>query len=535
MTITETRTPDAGAHSEGAPSPRPLREPSGLLDWITTSDHVKVARLYVVTSLLACVGALGVGAVLGLERIDGGGVQILELDAVAQLSSLYGYALAFGAVLPLLLGLAIGVVPLQVGARTVAFPRAAAVSYWAWLAGVGIMIGGYAVNGGPGGGNADGVDLFLLGLIITVLALSLAAVCVATTVLTLRAPGMTLARVPFFAWSAMVAGTLVVLTLPVLAAMATLTLVDHLNTRQVLGGNLGVAAMLDWSLQQPQIYVYGILALGVIADIVPVFGRSRTKVAGGVFALIGLFGAVSFGAYAQSFFRDDIRFDLVFILVSLLAVVPVLGVGVLSLVSLKGGKPKVGGPLLWAVVAWLMGVVAVLVGALTPIRGLDLQGTVYELSQFNYVLLGLGLLGGLGGVVFWGPKLWGRTMAAGPAGGLAVLALLGVVLTAFPDVILGFQDQRRGEVNWAAEETFGAQQLVNALHGIGATFLAVVVLLFVLLAFAAFARGERAGDDPWDGHTLEWATASPPPAGNFDGDLPTVASDRPLLDLKERA
>jgi heme/copper-type cytochrome/quinol oxidase subunit 1 len=534
MTIIETRPHETGSHAVDAPAVAGARQPSGLQDWLTTGDHVRVARTYIVLSLLVLLGMLVIGAVLGLERIDGGGVQLLELDAIAQLYSLYGYGLVFGAVLPLLLGLAIGIVPLQVGARTIAFPRAAAASLWTWVAGVGVMIGGYAANGGPGGGNADGVDLFLVGLMATTLALSVAAMCVATTVLTLRAPGMTLIRVPALAWSALVAGVMLLLTLPVLLAMTMLAFVDHRYMR-VFASNLEVGSLLDWSLRQPQVYVYGVIGLGVIAEIVPVFTRTRLRLGGVVFALIALFGAVGFGGYAVPAFREDIRFEVLFILVSLLAVLPLLGLLALIAVSLKGGKPKAGGALVWAVVAWLMGFVAVAAGALTPIRGLELQGTTYELSQFNYVLLGLGVLAGLGGVVFWGPKLFGRKVANGPATGLALLGLVGVVLTAFPDIILGFQDQPFGEVNWEAGETFGAQQIVNAVHGIGAALLALVVLAFVGLAFAAFVKGEEAGSDPWDGHTLEWATTSPPPAGNFAGPLPEVTSDRPLLDEKERA
>ncbi len=535
MTITETRPEEAAGAKAPGPSPAgTVSQPSGLYDWLTTADPTKIGRLYVGTSVLVLLGMLGIGALLGLERIDGGGAQIVPLDTVSQLYSLYGYGLVFGAALPLLFGLALAVVPLQVGARTVAFPRAAAASYWTWLFGTGVMIAAYAINGGPGGGDSDGVSLFLVALGVMILALCLLAVCVATTVLTLRAPGMTLNRVPFFAWSAMVGGVMVLLTLPALLGNVVLLWVDHRYARATFGGNLGVGAGIDWVLRQPQIYVSAVLALGFIADVVPVFARARQRLVRPLLVVIGLFGAVGFGAFAQPFFEPDVRFELVFIVFSLLAVVPLLAVLVFSGLTLgSGGKTSVGSPLVWALVAGLMGFVAVAVGALTPIRDLELQGTVYELSQFNYTVLGLAVLGGLGGLIYWGPKLWGRRLPEGPMRGLGVLALLGVVLTAFPDVILGFQDQPFGEVNWA--ETFDLQQAVNIVHGVGAALLFVVVALVAVAALAGFSRGPQAGDDPWDGHTLEWATTSPPPAGNFAEPPAEVHSDRPLLDRKEQA
>lgn len=535
MTITETRPEEAAGAEASGPSPaQGATQPSGLHDWLTTADPTKISRLYIVTSMLMLLGMLGIGALLGLERMDGGGAQIVPLDSVAQLYSLYGYGLVFGAALPLLFGLALAVVPLQVGARTVAFPRAAAASYWTWLFGIGVMIAAYAINGGPGGGDSDGVSLFLVALGVVILALCTLAVCVATTVLTLRAPGMTLNWVPFFSWSAMVGGVMVLLTLPVLLGNVVLLWADHRYARATFGGNLGVGAGLDWVLRQPQVYVTAVLALGFIADAVPVFARARQRLVRPLLVVIGLFGAVGFGAFAQPFFHADVRFELVFIVLSLVAVVPLLALLVFSGLTLRsGGKINPGSPLVWALVAGLMGFVAVAVGALTPIRDLELQGTVYELSQFTYTVVGLAVLGGLGALAYWGPKLWGRRLPEGPSRGLAVLALLGVVLTAFPDVILGFQDQPYGEVNWT--ETFDLQQVVNIVHGVGAILLFLVVALFALVVIQGFARGQRAGDDPWDGHTLEWATSSPPPVGNFAEPPAEVTSDRPLLDRKEQS
>jgi len=182
----------------------------------------------------------------------------------------------------------------------------------------------------------------------------------------------------------------------------------------------------------------------------------------------------------------------------------------------------------WAVPALLVFLIAAGLGVLTPLTGLDLQGTVFQLAQFDATLVA-GLLAGLGGLVYWGPKLWGRRFPEGIAKGLAALGFLGALALVIPNVINGWAyDQPLGEVNFAAD---GMQNALNAVSAAGATLLVLVVLGVLAVAAKAFRAGEAAGDDPWDGNTLEWATTSPPPPGNFP-EPPLVHSDEPLLERK---
>src|SRR5689334_15485022 len=199
-TTTTTPAPSPSAGADVSP-PLAIVEPSGVVGWFTSSDHKRVGRLYIVTSLAIVVAALVVSALLALERIDTSATNILRADSVSQLFSLYRVGLIFCGIAPLLLGFGIAVVPLQVGARNIAFGRAAAASYWTWLFASGVLIGAYAANGGPGGGNSQAVDLFLLAFILLAAALGLGWICVATTILALRAPGMRLDRVPMFSWA----------------------------------------------------------------------------------------------------------------------------------------------------------------------------------------------------------------------------------------------------------------------------------------------------------------------------------------------
>jgi heme/copper-type cytochrome/quinol oxidase subunit 1 len=531
MTITENR-PEVEAAEPTPPARRPVAAPSGLAGWVMTADHKRIGRMYISVSLVGVAAALVVGALLAVERVDSAGTQLVELDAVVQLLSLYRYGLVFVGVLPLLLGLAIAIVPLQVGAYRIAFGRAAALSFWGWLIGSGLMIAAYAANGGPGGGNSEAVDLYLLSLALVVVSLLLGAVCVVTTALTLRTAGMTLGRMPILAWGAFVTGVMLLLSLSVLVGDLIMVYVDHHYGRLVFGGNTGVPAWIDWSVSQPQTYLYALIGLGAIGDIVPVMSRVRQPLRFTVLGALGVAAALSFGGYLQESMNPDIREEAVYVVTNVVAFVPVLALLALWGQAIrKGGKPRLASPLFFSLGAGLMALVGALAGALTPIDGLDLHGTQFELGQFNYVLLA-GLLAGLGGVVFWGPKLWGRRIPGRPLRLLAVLGLLGVILIAFPDLVLGFLDQPLGEVNFELDqEALG--NILNAASFVGYLALFLIVVAFAVLALRSFGgKGQVVPDDPWDGQTLEWTTTSPPPSGNFTEWVGEVASPEPLLDRK---
>lgn len=534
MTITEN-PPEVheAAATVAAPARRPARTPSGLAGWFMTIDHKRLGRMYVGVALVAVMGALVVGGLLAVERVDASSAQLLRLSSVLQLLSLYRYGLVFVGVLPLLLGLAIAIVPLQVGAHRIAFPRAVALSFWGWLLGSALMILSYALNGGPGGGDSEAVDLFLVSFGLLVVSLLLGTVCVVTTTLTLRTAGMTLGRMPVLAWGTFVTGSMLLLALPVLVGDLVLLYTDHHYGRLVFGGNLGVGGYLDWAVSQPQTYVYALIGLAMIGDIVPVMSRVRQPQRFTVLGALGVAAALSFGAYLQPVLSPNVTEEAFYVVTNVVAFVPVLAMLLLWGLALKAGKPRLASPLFFALGAGLMALVGAAAGALTPIKGLALDDTQYELGQFNYVLLA-GLLAALGGLVFWGPKLWGRRLPGRPARALAVFGLLGVVLISFPDLVLGVLDQPLGEVNFALSQ----EGLAKALNG--ASFVGYLLLLAVVLAMVALAarylgsKGHEVGDDPWEGQTLEWATTSPPPAEeNFAQWVGEVGSPEPLLDRKE--
>lgn len=534
MTMQETRPETSSTASAPdpssvvtSPSPRQVA-PNVLADWLTTGDHRRIGRMYVAFSLLFAVAVLVVGALLAFERVDDGSFAILNADAVGQLVSFYGVGLVFCVAVPLMLGLATAIVPLQIGARSIAFPRAVALSFWAWLAGSGIMVGAYLANGGPGGGNDIAVDLFLAAFGLTVIALLLDALCLAATVLTLRAPGMTLDRLPYFSWSVVVSATVLLMSLPVLVGELIYLYVDHRYGRAVFGGNVGIAGNIGWALAAPQLFAYAIVVLGLVADAAATFARQRLQNPESVMVAIGLAGVLGFGAWVQPALYPGATESLLAKAMAIGAVLPpLLVLGAVAL-TLKAGRPSPGSPLIWTVAALLVLLAGSAVGVLLPFPGLELAGTVYGVSQFNFVALAV-VLAGLGGLVYWGPKLWGRRPADGLLRLLAVGGFLAVGLVAVPDVIGGFLKQPAGTASDLGVD--GPLGLLNALSGVGYVLLALVVLGVIAVTVRGFVRGADAGDDPWDGQTLEWATSSPPPDGNFT-ELPVVASAEPLVDLK---
>ena len=509
----------------------------GVGAWATTTDHKRIGRLFIGCALLIAIAAAALGAVIGVERISATGYSLLDQDSVTQIFSLYRVGLSFGVMLPLLLGVAIAVVPLQVGAKTIAFARLAMFGFWMWLAGVGLAIGSTIANGGPGGGSEKMVDLFLLGMGIAVIGALAAAVSVVTTVLTNRAPGMTLLRVPMSSWSALTGGVALILTLPVLLGTLVYLYVDHRYARVAFGGNKGISDWMGWSLTQPQTYVYVAMGAGVLAEIAAVVSGKRQVLRPVLLTGIAIVSLAALGGATQvqhgvtwtntsgsDKVKELIPF-LIFNALPLLGVLVVLGVSLLGIANSKPRLVPAMAPALLGLGMVLTGMVGHLVGLFGPAQ---LAGTVFEEGEFIYVGYGA-LLIGLAAVSYWGPKLWGRMLPSSAVLGISGLAFLGTVLAALPMYIAGFANQPANVANNFSYS--GPQELWNTASAAGHALVAVSVLLFVLTALRAFTAGEVAGDDPWDAQSLEWSVSSPAPSSNFVS-TPSVASAEPLLDIK---
>lgn len=512
-----------------------------LATWLTTADHKKVGRLFIGSGLVGLVGGLLLAILVTFERINAESYQILSADNFTQVLASTRLLLTFGCAIPLLLGLGLAIVPLQLGARSNAFPRLAAAGFWTWLTGLSIVLISIIGNGGPSGGNSDLVDLYLAGTIILGLGVLMAALSLVVSVLTTRAPGMGILRAPLFTWSSLVGSLALVLTMPVLIGTTIYVYIDHRYARMGFGGNTGVNQWIGWAVSQPFSLLLAIPALGIVLDVVPTIGRNRLAQRAAAFVAVGIVAVSTLATVTQS--RITLPWDgdkfldnagtkitdlLPFLLLNALPLLGILGVLGLVLLTLKSGKPSISAPVAFS----LIGLLGILLGAAAHIVNMvedaGLIGSIYEAGVYVPITFGMITLA-FGGICFWGPKLWGRSISDKAATPLALLALLAIGLDSLPYYIAGFAGQPTILVNGFSYS--GPQGLWNALTCVGFIVMLLTAVAFIGLAFKSFTGGELAGDDPWDGTTLEWATTSPPAADNF-ADVIVVNSATPLADIK---
>jgi len=525
-----------------AAEPRTGSAVGALADWLTTADHKKIGRLHIGVALLVAVAVAVVGALLGLERLDATGSTFDE-SAVPQLFSLYRVGLTFGVVVPLVLGVCVAVVPLQLGARALAFPRLAMAGFWTWLVGLGLVIGAIAANGGPGGGEAEAVELFLAAHVLVLLGLVATSTSIAASVLTTRAPGMNMRRVPLFSWSALVTALGLILMLPVAAGTLVLLYVDHRYSRLGFGANQGITRWVGFAWSQPQTFLYALPVFGIAAEGLVTGSRRRLRGRGIALTGLGLVGVAAFAGVSQvgaGIRRDALDASFADVLgdavpYALFNLLPLLG-GVVTLavcvLGLRGGRPRIGAAAVFGVLGAGMVLTGMLGNAVYHLGDARLGGTVFEEGAWIYVCYGT-VLGALGGIAHWAPKLWGRAIGDAKALPLAGLGLLATVLASLPYYVAGFAKQPAGATEF---DYAGPQDLWNALSLAGHALMALTLVAFAGLAISSLRERSgrpagHVGDDPWDGQTLEWATSSPAPRDNF-AELHVVSSPEPLLDLK---
>ncbi len=518
--------------------------------WVTSTDHKRIGRLYVGVGLLVLTAVAVLAAVLGFERAAESDA-LVDSDALLQMFQMYRVGLVFGAVIPLGLGLAIAVAPMQLGARQIAFPRLALLGFYSWLGGLALTLTALARNGGIGGGDADMVDLFLAGHGLMALGLLASAGCVATSVLTTRAPGMTMRRVPLFAWSALIGSLGVLLALPVAFGGVVYLFIDNRYEQLNFGGPEGIGAWLGWAFSVPAVIVYALPAVGVAAEMMPVTFKHRHVLRGVTFAGIALVGVAALAAVTQQLVHDvsldkqqntgDFVKDLVPMLIfaglPILGLTVVMGLGALTARSgLKHAKPKITSGFVFSFFGLGMIAVGMIGNLLQSIDNLELGGTVFEEGAVLYIVYGT-LLGVIGGLCFWAPKLWGRVLSEKQVLPLALLGVGGTVLAGLSLYIAGFLDQAGGlpatDIQVSTLLSIGDVnngQLWNTLTAIGHLMVALMVAAFVGLLIKSFMSGPQAEQNPFDGHTVEWSTSSPAPADNF-AVTPTVASAQPQFDM----
>ncbi len=502
--------------------------PTGLAAVLGSADHKVIGRLYAASALVMALPVLVVGLALAVEGVEPDKLNLLKESYVGSTFTFFRVGLLLLVALPLVIGVGLIVTPLQVGARAAAFPRAAAASYWAWLVGAILLIASYLLDGGPGGGRASAVDLWIAAMGVLLLAVLTAAVSLATTVLALRTDGLTLARTPLFAWSVLVASVVWLLTLPVLVGQLVLIYVDHKHGGSSFAGDKVFFSQLGWIFRNPQAYAVAIPALGFAADVMITSSGRRLVQRTLALGAISTFGVLSFGAFLASG-SDKALESPVTVILGLFATVPLLLVLALAGDAFRKAAINVSAGFLYAFVAMLVLLLATVGGAIGSVPSLNTGGTIYDIGVSHAASLAA-IIAGLGGLHWWATKVFGRP-AKESAGRLApLMLLLGAAAIVIPDLVSGLF----GEGAEVTPDWTGGMKAMNVIIVIGA----VMFGLGMLLAIAGVLThdGEDGDDvpaDPWGGQTLEWLTASPPSLANFDEPLAAVTSAEPAYDLRE--
>ena len=514
---------------------------------LTTTDHKTIGLLYLCTSFAFFLAAGGMAELMRAE-LARPGLQFLSNEQYNQLFTMHGTIMMFLFAPPAAYGFANFIMPLQIGAPDMTFPRLNAFSYWLYLFGGLTVLAGFVTPDGAAGfgwfayaplndiihSPNLGSDLWIVGLITSGLGTILGAVNFITTIITLRAPGMTMFRMPIFTWNILVTSILVLMAFPVLtAALFALEADRHLGAHVYDAGNGGAILWqhLFWFFGHPEVYIVALPAFGIITEIIPVFSRKPMfGYKGLVFATISI-GALAMTVWAHHMFATGAVLLPFFSFLSFLIAVPT-GVKFFNWIgTMWRGQLTFETPMLFCVgflVTFLLGGLTGILLASPPID-FHVTDTYFVVAHMHYVLFGSVVFAAFAGAYYWFPKMTGRMLDDRLGKVHAWTLFIGFHLTFLVQHWLGAEGMPRRIGDYNAADGFTT---LNTVSSIGAFVLGASTLPFIYNVIVSFRRGERAvGDDPWGfGNSLEWATSCPPPRHNFVT-MPRIRSERPAFDL----
>jgi cytochrome c oxidase subunit 1 len=511
---------------------------TGVWSWLTTVDHKKIGILYGITAFLFFLVG-GVEALLIRLQLARPDQDLVSPGVFNELFTMHGVTMVFLVVMPLSAAFFNYLIPLMIGARDVAFPRLNAYSYWAFLfAGI-FIYSSWFLGGAPNGGwfgyppnsvldPTRGMTFYSLGLLIAGVASTVSAINLAVTVINMRAPGMTLFRMPVFVWMGLVVQLLLAFSLPIVTIGLVELFFDRRFNTHFFDAAAGASPVLwqhlFWLFAHPEVYILVLPAMGIVSEILPVF--SRKPLFGYQFVVFSgiAIGFIGFGVWAHHMFAVGLGpiANTAFGVSTMIIAVPT-GVKIFNwLGTMWRGDLRFQTPMLFAIGFIAMFVIGGLSGVSHAVVPSDYQqtDTYYIVAHFHYVLFGGAILGLFGGIYYWWPKVFGRMLGERLGKVNFWIMLIGFNMTFGPMHVLGLQGMPRRIQSYP--ESLGLS-FWNLVSTIGAFLIAVSVLVFLVNAVASFRKPKQMVADPWDARTLEWATSSPPPEHNFD-EIPVVHS-----------
>ena len=524
-------------------------------DWVVTVDHKRLGILYVVSGLVFFVVA-GIEATLMRLQLAWPGLHIVPPETFNRLFTMHGTSMVFLVGIPIVFGFGNYLVPLMIGARDLAFPRLNAFGFWIFLfAGLLLhwsFIGGEGLSGSGSApavgwfayapltsraftpGNAT--DYWNLAVFIAGVGTIGTAINIVATTLTMRGPGMTLGRMPIFVWTMVTVSAMTLFILPPLSAAQIMLLLDRFLGAHFFDTQAGGSAVMwqhfFWFFGHPEVYVLMLPGFGFVSEIIPVFSR---KVIFGYATLVAAtvsIGGVALSTWAHHMFVVGMGTGLnaVFALSTMLIAVPT-GIKIFNwLATMYGGRIRFRTPMLFCCAFLFQFLCAGLTGVMLSVAPFDwqLSDSYFVVAHFHFVLIGGLLFAIFAAIYYWFPKVTGRMLSERLGRWHCWLLVVGFNLTFLTMHGQGVLGMPRRIYTYPADRGWEMWNLVTTL---GVPLQIVAVLIFVVNVAVSLRRGERAGDDPWDAWTLEWATSSPPPEYNFET-IPVTTSRRPLWDMK---
>ena len=519
-----------------------------LHDWVTTVDHKKIGLMYILMAVVFLVLG-GCEALIMRWQLMSARSNFVSPDFFNQMFTIHGTTMVFFVGMPILIGIGNYMVPLMIGARDMAFPRLNAMGFWATFFGGLLVYFSFATGGAPALGwfayapltektfaRSPATDFWALGLIVSGVGTIAGGVNFIATILGMRAPGMTLRKIPFFTWTMLWTSVQIILAIPPLTVALVMILLDRQLGAHFFDTQNGGSALLwqhmFWFFGHPEVYILILPVFGMVSEIIPVFSR---KVLFGYEFMAAATMAIAFislGVWAHHMFCVGMSRaqDLFFVASSLVVSIPT-GIKFFNwLATMYGGRISFQTPMLFCFGFLSMFLIGGLTGIMLAAAPFDFQlsDSYFVVAHFHWVLIGGTLFGTFAGLYYWYPKATGRRLSERLGKWQFWLLYIGFMMTFGPMHISGMLGMPRRIYTYDADRGW---EIWNQLATVGALIQVPSFAIFIYNILWSLKNGEPAGDDPWDAWTLEWMTASPPPSYNFEV-VPEVRSRRPLWDLK---